>query len=265
VYDTEEGWINRYHEKGIQSFDRFIAINKRIEKTFVERLGMNHDKIDLIYPVLNEERVEEAMNSSAGTSDIRAAFKLPTDKRLFLFNGRLTKQKRPLDFLKLALSRKSQTDEHFVMLGDGELSDEVTSFIERNRLSNITRITFTDKVFEILKTVDGLIITSSYEGLPIAMLEALCMQVPVLSTDVGDIRLILEQYQCGEILPEVGNTTALKTVFMLWKDRLPVYHRALAAKASQICQRFSARAAASQYQQCWNEALKTKARNLQCA
>jgi len=41
AYDADQGWIRRYHEPGIQSFDRFIAINRKIRDVFTERLNMD--------------------------------------------------------------------------------------------------------------------------------------------------------------------------------------------------------------------------------
>jgi glycosyltransferase involved in cell wall biosynthesis len=264
VYDTDEGWINRYAEKGIQSFDRFIAINKRIERVFVERLRIDRAKIDLIYPVLNERRVEQAIRNIESPKQIREKFELPVSKQIFLFNGRLTKQKQPLEFLTLARARQNNQDEHFLLIGDGELSHDVSSFIEKHSLNNVTRIPFTDRVFELLKASDGMVITSLYEGLPIAMLEALCMKVPVLATNVGDIQAVLEEYGCGEIIPRCVGEKSLENAFVQWKTRLAQYQNVLAERASHICNRFSAQTAAKQYEACWKRAMKSKNKSKRC-
>lgn len=45
--------------------------------------------------------------------------------------------------------------------------------------------------------LDLLIIVSKFEGLPIVSIEAMAKGVPILSTDVGDIRVFLEKYNNG--------------------------------------------------------------------
>jgi len=62
---------------------------------------------------------------------LKKKYVLPVDKKIFTFVGRLTKQKRPLDFLRLAKSRLGHSDEYFVLVGDGELAAEAQAFIDK--------------------------------------------------------------------------------------------------------------------------------------
>jgi len=58
VYDVEQGWIARYGEAGIRSFDRFIAVNEKIEERFRNDFKIKTDQIDLIYSAVDTSRIK---------------------------------------------------------------------------------------------------------------------------------------------------------------------------------------------------------------
>jgi glycosyltransferase involved in cell wall biosynthesis len=255
VYDTRVGWIRRYHEPGIQSFDRFIAINRRIRETFVGPLGMDPTRIDVIYPAFDGQRFRLRAHSPDVSAALKASLGLVQDWPLYLFVGRMTAQKRPLDFVELALRLTSGgLEASFLMLGDGDLAVAVDRKIAYGPSGRLRRLAFTDEVPEILALADGLIITSEYEGVPVAMLEGLAMGVPVLSTDVGDVRLLVEEYGVGAIVPRIGDVKALEAAFREWLARLPQYRRAARAAAPRVAARFSAEQLATEYEQAWRRA-----------
>lgn len=192
AYDTHVGWVTRYDEPGIQSFDRFVAINRRIREAFVSRLGMDPSKVDLIYPAFDGARFDPQAYPDEGIAALKLASGLPPDRPLFVFIGRMTAQKRPLAFLRLAEAIEATGEPaFFLMVGDGELAGEVDAFIRERTRGAVRRLQFTDRVPEILAMAEGLVLTSEYEGLPVVLLEALAMGRPALATDVGDVRAIL--------------------------------------------------------------------------
>lgn len=261
VYDTRAGWINRYHEAGIQSFDRFIAINQRIRETFVDRLGMDPGRIDLIYPAFDASRFRLTPVTPEQAADSKRAFGLAPDRPVFLFLGRMSAQKRPLDFINLAARvLASGLQASFLMVGDGEMGGEVDQAITASSTEALKRFPFTDRIPEILSVVDGLIITSEFEGLPVAMLEALAMGVPVLSTDVGDVRLVIEEFGVGAIVDRIGDPRTLLEAFEAWRLDLPRFRRAAAAASPRVAQRFSAATLAGQYDESWRRALQVRLR-----
>ncbi|MFH1112364.1 MAG: glycosyltransferase [Pseudomonadota bacterium] len=255
VYDTKHGWINRYHEKGIQSFDRFIAINQRIEEVFTGRLGMSRDRIDLIYHAIDAERFRPMALSPQEESDRRKEYGIPAGRPVFAFIGRLTAQKRPMAFVNLAKWMRILRDESFfVMIGDGEMAAEVEESVERYGLDNVRRIPFVEDMSRILPLFSGLVITSDFEGLPIAMIEALACGVPVLSTDVGDVKVLLETHGSGLVVSVPADGRDFSDCFMKWKQQLPGYRAAARASAEEVRQRFGSGNVSRLYVECWNRA-----------
>jgi glycosyltransferase involved in cell wall biosynthesis len=102
VYDTDHGWINRYADRGIQSFDRFIAVNQRIREKLLEQIRIPSNRVDLIYHAINSKKLREARLTDVSPDLLRLDYKIPEGSYCFGFVGRLTCQKRPLDYLSLA-------------------------------------------------------------------------------------------------------------------------------------------------------------------
>jgi len=255
AYDVEQGWITRYAEPGIRSFDHFIAINKKIEARFLSGFGIDRQRVHLVYHAIDTSRIRRFKAALPDEGALREKFGLPRGKRLYTFVGRLTPQKRPGKFLDLALRRIRHDDEAFVLVGDGELAKEVELFIGKQGLHNVKRIPYIQNILELNAISSGIIFTSAYEGLPIAMLEAISMGVPCFATDVGDVANVLHEYGGGEVIPVDIGAKDLEAAFEAWLARRDVYSASLRSREDDILERFSSRNIAEQYVTCWQTAM----------
>ncbi len=257
VYDTDIGWIERYPEPDIQSFDRFIAINHRIETAFTDRLGMATEKIDMIYPAMAADRFIRQEIDDGEIKARRAAFGLPSEGRVFVQVARLSEQKNPQAFIKLAQASAARgSGDHFVLLGDGPLSDTCDNLIREFELDNVSRIAHCDDVAQFLPLASSLVFTSRYEGLPVAMLEGLAMGVPTFATDVGDVRLILEAYGSGAVAAGTdADNDDYRRAFFHYLKELDRHTAAAITSAERVRKRFSAETVARQYEDCWQQAI----------
>jgi glycosyltransferase involved in cell wall biosynthesis len=257
VYDTRFGWVTRYTEAGIQSFDRFVATNAKIREKFLHEFQIPSHRVDLIYSSINATVLRNARLERECPEKGRSQLGIPPHGLCFAFIGRLTDQKRPLDFLDLArVARDEGFDDHFLLVGSGDLSADCEQFVSGNQLPNVTQIPFYDPLSHIINLIDGIVVTSAYEGLPIALLEALCLGKPALATDVGDIRLILEQYGSGKVVSESGHASFLRSAFMEWRSGLPTYKDAAERSAEAVLTRFSSENIAEQYHASWKSAIQ---------
>ena len=245
----EAGWIARYHEPGIQSYDRFVAINTKIGEVQASRYGISRDKIDLIYHSINLDALGPVERTEEQRQSYREKYKLPAGARIFGWVGRLTKQKRPLQFLEFV---RRHPEDHFVMIGNGELAADCDALIAEKQIGNVTTVRFSNAMSELFSTMSGLLSMSEYEGLPISMLEAIAMGVPVFSTDVGDVGIILAEYECGEITAVDWNLERYSAGFAAWRTKLPF--RAPEA-ATRVRERFGGPSVAALYDDCFRRAL----------
>lgn len=122
------------------------------------------------------------------------------------FVGRLDSQKDPL-LLVRAFSEilKSRMDLHLVMIGDGNLRPRVEKAVQDGLLRG--RVTLLGvrpaaEIAEVLRASDLFVLSSAYEGMPIALLEALACGIPVVTTDVGEVRRVVQDGITGRISRE---------------------------------------------------------------
>lgn len=199
VYDETVGWIAYYDRPGAGTYDRYIAINSKIRRKFMEKFGIEEKKIDLIYPAIDVSRLASVNTPSYQREEALKKYGLDPGKRYFACIGRTTEQKQPLKFVELAdRMMREYSNIEFILVGNGDLSDQVEREINRCNLQNkLHRIKFIEFIYDFTKAMDGLVITSIYEGLPIVSIEAMCVGTPIFSTDVGDLRQFVEKFDLG--------------------------------------------------------------------
>lgn len=114
----------------------------------------------------------------------------------------LKPQKAPLDFVKLAgLIKKICPGIRFVLVGDGLLREKVIHLIKRLGLEKDFLLTgWSDNIAALLSTFDIFVLTSLWEGQPIAVLEAMAARLAVVATDTGGIREIVLDGKTGYLV-----------------------------------------------------------------
>ena len=114
----------------------------------------------------------------------------------------LKKQKSPLDFIKLAAAvKKDFPDTKFILVGDGELRRKACSLIKKLNLEGEVILTgWRNDIPLILSSLDVFVLTSRWEGLPIAVLEAMAAEVPLVATDTGGIAEVITNGKTGYLV-----------------------------------------------------------------
>lgn len=87
-----------------------------------------------------------------------------------------------VDEIFLIASR--MTNLNFIILGDGELFNEFKALKDKLNLKNIYLIGKVDDVYEHLYSADIFLSTSLYEGLPISIIEAMSIGLPIIASNV---------------------------------------------------------------------------------
>ena len=102
------------------------------------------------------------------------------------FIARMTFQKNPVHLLKAFREAvEEQKNLRLVMIGGGELEQDVKNYIEEHHLgSSVKVLPFRKDIPNILNAIDIYCLPSLWEGLPIGVLEAMAMQKPVLASRV---------------------------------------------------------------------------------
>jgi glycosyltransferase involved in cell wall biosynthesis len=134
--------------------------------------------------------------------------------------GCFKKQKAPQDFMKLAgLVKESVPGVKFLLAGDGELRGDVCVLRQRLGLSqDVYLLGWQKDIPRFLESLDVFVLTSLWEGLPLSVLEALASSKPVLVTDTGGVRDIVQEGQTGYLAPVRDLVSMKEKLVMLLND-----------------------------------------------
>lgn len=128
---------------------------------------------------------------------------LPQDSKIVLSIANLKPQKNPLDMVRAAKAVCAKMPEAvFLYLGTGELEHKTKALIHKYKLENNFKLMgHRDDVPQLLAIADAFSLTSLWEGLPMALAEALSMQVPAACYDCNGVREILRDGRNGFLIP----------------------------------------------------------------
>jgi len=111
----------------------------------------------------------------------------------------LKPQKSPLDFIRVAHQvRQEAPGVKFILAGDGILRKRVLKLIKRLHLEDTVILAgWRRDIPRVLTCLDIFVLTSLWEGLPIAALEAISASLPVVATDTGGIAEVVSDGETG--------------------------------------------------------------------
>ncbi|MGL4518290.1 MAG: glycosyltransferase family 4 protein [Phocaeicola sp.] len=136
-------------------------------------------------------------------SQLREELQIESTAFLVGFIGRVTAQKSPLDFVKsIQLAHQQQPTIKGLLVGEGELLEEVIAYSKREKLENCIYLSnFRKDIPQVLQAIDLFCLPSLWEGLSIALLEAMAMKKTVVVTPTDGTREIIEDHTNGVIVP----------------------------------------------------------------
>ena len=160
-----------------------------------------------------------------GRGDLRSRLGLSGDVFLVGILGRLVAVK---DHATLFEAMAAIPEAHLAVVGDGELRPSLEDL--SRQLGIADRIHFTgwwDDIPAALADLDVVALSSRNEGTPVALIEALAAARPVVATDVGGVRHVVEDAATGWLCSP-GDPAALAALL-----RRALVHRDLAANLAQ--------------------------------
>lgn len=115
----------------------------------------------------------------------------------------LKPQKAPLDFVRAAAAAHLENPRlRFFLAGDGELRPAVEALIGELGLEGVVRVLgWRRDAVDLLHAMDLFLLTSRFEGLPRAVLQAMGAGVPVVATAVDGTPEIVEHERTGLLVP----------------------------------------------------------------
>jgi glycosyltransferase involved in cell wall biosynthesis len=138
---------------------------------------------------------------------VREELMIPPTEDLFLMVAEFIPRKRHEDVLH-ALSRLSTRHAHLLLAGAGRLEGDLRRLAADLGIQDrVHFLGYRRDIPVLLRASRALILASEHEGLPRSVMEAMCMETPVIGVRIRGIEDLLEE-ECGLLL-EKGDRTGL--------------------------------------------------------
>ncbi len=126
--------------------------------------------------------------------EVRRELGIPEEALVLGNVGRLSPQKNPIDWVRVAdLVHQAEPDCFFLLVGDGPLRAEVESLVEQVGISHQMILTGLRRdVDRMMIAMDVFLLTSLWEGLPRVLPQAFAMGVPVVCYGVDGTLEVVE-------------------------------------------------------------------------
>ena len=181
--------------------DVIITVSSKIRQELVEEYRIAPaEKVRVVPPGLDFAWVEELERRRGW---LRARIGVNDSTFIIGMVGRLTKIKN-IGLVLRAFARLLETkpvDARLVLIGDGEMRPELQSLVRNLDIEH--QVTFCGWVLEhanIFSDLDVTCLSSFNEGLPVCLVESLAAGIPVVATDVGGVRDVVEPAPDGELV-----------------------------------------------------------------
>jgi glycosyltransferase involved in cell wall biosynthesis len=181
----------------------FIAVAPHVAAEAVERRVAPPGKITVVPSAVDLDDVPHALDAQG-----RLQIGVPAGVPLIGTVGRISGQKAPLDFVRMAaIIARTVPDARFAMVGDGPMIDDVRREAERAGVEIILP-GFREDALKIAAGFDVFVMPSLYEGLGRSLTEALAAGRPVVATAVNGV-LDLVIHGATGLLTAPGDPEAL--------------------------------------------------------
>ncbi len=227
---------------------RYLAVSDKIAGALRRDLRLAAGKVEVIHNAVDVSRF-----SGPPDRELRRTL-TGSDRTPLVFTAARLHEQKGLDVLIEVVPGVPEA--HFVIAGDGT---------ERGRLEQLAadlgvaeRVTFLGSRSDIpalLRASDLFVLPSRYEGFPLALLEAMAAEVPVVATRIGGVDELVVDGENGELV-EAGDSVALGSAIarlLADADR----RKQFAARGRELVERHTAEATAARVSRVYDALLSS--------
>lgn len=214
-------------EKLLKWTDRFCNTTTIVSKGAAERMidlkVVSKNKLKVIYNGIDLENFP--FRKLEARTKIRNELNIEENKKILISVGRLHEAKGcPYLIKAMKILKEKYPYILLIVLGEGPEGKKIEEQIKELKLEkNILLLGQKENISEYLNASDVFVMPSLWEGLPIALLEAMACGLPVVNTRVGGVPEVVEDGKSG-FLVELKNPRGLaekiiKTLEMSEEER----------------------------------------------
>lgn len=197
--------------------DSIIAISDEEKNSAILNKICSEEKIKVI---LNGIDIDEYDNSKISELEVKSKYNIPFDSKVFGMVGRVSEQKAPDIFIRVASEiNKKLPNSFFIIVGDGEEKANIELLIDELGIKDKTLITgWVDNIYEYISTFDIAMLLSRWEGFGLAIAEYMIANKPIIATNVDSIPILVENKVNGLLVSVDNVNEVVEAVFKIIND-----------------------------------------------
>jgi glycosyltransferase involved in cell wall biosynthesis len=231
--------VRTFH--GMSEVPKLISFKKKVKSTFIHQIeryllsrsenyiiAVSEDlkkyltsaypkaKITRIYNGISVEKKKVISKNS-----VRSKYNVAKDVFWIGTLARLAEPKNLEMLFYVGKELKSKNIKFVISIfGIGPLENILRQKIHEEELQGYVRMEgFIQNVTPVLKSFDLFVLSSIHEGLPISLLEAVSLEIPVVCTDVGGIREVISDQNSGLLVPSNSVGDFVDAILTLYNDK----------------------------------------------
>jgi glycosyltransferase involved in cell wall biosynthesis len=198
IYDG--GWLRMTAYRLTNGLvDRFTIISRLAAERYVGIGAVPARRLQIVPNAVDTERFRRlAQARTAVRKELGAG-----DEFLWLAVGRFEEAKDyPTMIAAYARLAAARPGSRLLLVGKGSLREEVEKAVQANGLEQRVRFLGVRRdVPELMSAADGYVLSSAWEGMPVVLLEAAAVELPVVATRVGGNAEVVEHGTTGILVP----------------------------------------------------------------
>ena len=187
------------------------GIIRKIEKFMIKNINEKSDIITAVSTNMMDNAVKlglerekcKVIPNGVDLEFFNTVHQFREKPRKIVYVGRLLANKGPQILLKSVKSvMKKFPDVQFLIVGEGPLLSKLEKFCKQNNLnSNVKFFGRLEDIRPIMNESDLYVRPSYLDGMPLGVLEAMAMGLPVLATDIAGTKELIEHGKTRHLIP----------------------------------------------------------------
>lgn len=214
--------LRRAHARMYPWIDGIVVNSSVLHKDYTQWLGIAEDKIFVCHNGM-DCFPSDSKEMSESRVRLRRFYSIPENAILIISVGRFSREKGQMLLaraFRIISAKYKEKPVYCIFCGDGPIEGEIRHYAAVNNLKNMLFAGRVDNVHEYLSASDIFVMPSDIEGMPNAMMEAMCYGLPTVSTNrSGALDIARDNFEA--LFIDVGSEQQLaqKLAFLIENDK----------------------------------------------
>lgn len=196
--------------------DQYIAVSNAVKNKYVTVAKIKPEKITVIHNGIDLKKFQLKEKKEA----VRKKLGLPVDDVIIGYAAKMRPERNHSALIEsIGLLKKYYPNIRLVLAGNGPEKDNLVKLVKELKIDdNVIFLGQRNDIPEILNSLDIFVSPSQYEGMSIAILEAMGAGLPIIASDIEPNRELIENDKDGILIDQNKPKSIAEKIQLLIED-----------------------------------------------